>query len=298
MAAGSLAEGEAYALARRIAQRLGEIRGVAGVVLGGSRARGVARPDSDIDLGIYYRPAEPIDIPALQALAGELGRGDVTQTGEWGPWVNGGGWLDIDSTNVDWLYRDLELLERVLADTRAGKFTSHYYLGLTHAYHSYNYIGDLVTCVPLHDPTGVLARLQAEALPYPQPLKHEIVRRFLYDARFTLENARKPAARGDALLVTGGLFRIVACLVQVVFALNETYFAGEKGAVALAATMSASPPAFRTRAEAILALAPRDAGAAIRTAERLIVEVETLAREQDIPLSVIASPHLAVEPSL
>ncbi|RVX41729.1 nucleotidyltransferase-like protein [Nonomuraea polychroma] len=38
-----------------VAARLAGVPGVAAVVLGGSRARGTHRPDSDIDLGLYYR---------------------------------------------------------------------------------------------------------------------------------------------------------------------------------------------------------------------------------------------------
>ena len=40
----------------RIAHRLQEADGVVAVALGGSGARGTHRPDSDVDLGLYYRP--------------------------------------------------------------------------------------------------------------------------------------------------------------------------------------------------------------------------------------------------
>ena len=39
-----------------LAARLVAVDGVVGVLLGGSRARGTHRPDSDVDLGVYYRP--------------------------------------------------------------------------------------------------------------------------------------------------------------------------------------------------------------------------------------------------
>ena len=45
--------------AEDIAGRLGEVPGVAAVALGGSWARGEARPDSDVDLGLYYSPDVP-----------------------------------------------------------------------------------------------------------------------------------------------------------------------------------------------------------------------------------------------
>ena len=53
-----------------IAGRLVAVGGVVGVLLGGSRARGTHHPDSDVDLGVYYRP--PLDVDGLAALAREL----------------------------------------------------------------------------------------------------------------------------------------------------------------------------------------------------------------------------------
>ena len=39
------------------------IQGIVGVVLGGSRARGTNREDSDIDIGIYYDEEAGFDWP-------------------------------------------------------------------------------------------------------------------------------------------------------------------------------------------------------------------------------------------
>jgi hypothetical protein len=96
---------------RKLGQRLCEVDGVVGVLLGGSRARGEHTPESDFDLGLYYRP--PLDIDALEDLARDVaGPGSsVTRPGEWGPWVDGGGWLHIGGTAVDWIYlRTLTLI--------------------------------------------------------------------------------------------------------------------------------------------------------------------------------------------
>jgi len=92
-------------LAERVAARIGELEGIAAVALGGSWARGGASPDSDVDLGIYYEPVRPFGIEDLRQLAWELDdrRPDdaVTGFGEWGPWINGGGWLVIRGQRVD-----------------------------------------------------------------------------------------------------------------------------------------------------------------------------------------------------
>ena len=91
--------------AEDIAGRLGEVPGVAAVALGGSWARGEARPDSDVDLGLYYSPGVPPNIEGLRRLAKELDDRHlpdlVTEIREWGPWINGGGWLRVAGRPVD-----------------------------------------------------------------------------------------------------------------------------------------------------------------------------------------------------
>jgi predicted nucleotidyltransferase len=49
-----------------LAGRLAAIPGVVAVTLGGSRARGTARADSDWDFGLYYRGSiDPADVRSL-----------------------------------------------------------------------------------------------------------------------------------------------------------------------------------------------------------------------------------------
>ena len=49
-------------LVSSLTTRLASIPGVAAVVLGGSYARGRARPGSDIDLGLLYSEADPFAV--------------------------------------------------------------------------------------------------------------------------------------------------------------------------------------------------------------------------------------------
>nr|WSY55720.1 nucleotidyltransferase domain-containing protein [Streptomyces sp. NBC_00886] len=101
-----------------IADRLATLPTVRAVALGGSRAQGTQRPDSDWDLAVYYRgPFDPAD---LRALGWE---GEVSEVGGWGGGVfNGGAWLTIDGRRVDVHYRDLDVVERELAEAEEGRF--------------------------------------------------------------------------------------------------------------------------------------------------------------------------------
>ncbi|MDF2265535.1 nucleotidyltransferase domain-containing protein [Streptomyces coacervatus] len=101
-----------------MADRLAALPTVRAVALGGSRAQGTQRPDSDWDLAIYYRgPFDPAD---LRAVGWE---GEISQVGGWGGGVfNGGAWLTVDGRRVDVHYRDLDVVEHELAEAEEGRF--------------------------------------------------------------------------------------------------------------------------------------------------------------------------------
>lgn len=123
------------------------IPGVVAVVLGGSRARGTHRPDSDIDLGLYYRG--DLEMTALRALAvQEAGeQAELTAPGGWGPWVDGGGWLTIDGRRVDWIYRDLDRVHRIWADCQEGRYEVGSQAGHPLRFYSHAYAGEFATRV-------------------------------------------------------------------------------------------------------------------------------------------------------
>jgi len=245
------------ALAQRVADRLGQIDGVVAVVLGGSHARGTARPDSDVDLGIYYRPQRRPSLQALRALAEEIDdrhpQEAVTAFGEWGPWINGGAWLQIDKQAVDWLFRDLDRVAHTIDECRAGRPTCDYQIGHPHGFHNHIYMGEVQVCHLLHDPSGALAQLKTLTVEYPPQLRQVLINKYLFEAQFSVDIARKPAQRGDVSYVSGCLFRCVACLIQVLYALNEQPFLNEKGAVAAIDSFRLRPDGFGTTVASALA---------------------------------------------
>ncbi|ASU80345.1 nucleotidyltransferase domain-containing protein [Actinopolyspora erythraea] len=101
----------------RVAERLAALPRVRAVTLGGSRARGTHDSDSDWDFALYYRG--DFDPAELRALGWE---GEVSGIGDWGGVFNGGAWLTVDGRHVDVHYRDLDAVERELAEARQGRF--------------------------------------------------------------------------------------------------------------------------------------------------------------------------------
>jgi predicted nucleotidyltransferase len=72
-----------------LAIQLSEIPGITAAVLGGSYARGTARADSDLDVGVYYSEQALPDLDAVRRCAellSEPGRPSiVTGFYAWGP---------------------------------------------------------------------------------------------------------------------------------------------------------------------------------------------------------------------
>ncbi|WP_282943770.1 nucleotidyltransferase family protein [Cellulomonas endometrii] len=101
----------------RLADPLAALPGVRAVTLGGSRAQGTARPDSDWDVAVYYRGSfQP------QRLRDLGWPGEVSEVGGWGGGVfNGGAWLEVEGRRVDVHYRDLDVVEREVARARRGE---------------------------------------------------------------------------------------------------------------------------------------------------------------------------------
>ncbi len=92
-------------------------------------------------------------------------------------------------------------------------------------------MGEVALSRPLRDPRGLIAGLKALALPYPERLQGALVRRFQWEALFSIENAETAVPRGDQTYIAGCAFRSLACVAQALFALNRRYLINEKGAI-------------------------------------------------------------------
>jgi predicted nucleotidyltransferase len=178
-----------------VAGQLSAIGGVTAVSLGGSRAAGTHRPDSDWDFSVYYRGR--FDPEELR----ELGwPGEIFPIGGWGGGVfNGGAWLRAHGRRVDVHYRDLNSVEHELAEAREGRFRIERLLFHLAGVPSYIVVAELAVRVVLYgqlpSPGG-----------YPDKLRESAHRGWLADARRTLDYARGAhAARGHLADTAGAI---------------------------------------------------------------------------------------------
>jgi len=271
-------------LVSSLSKRLEAIRGVRSVVLGGSYARGRAQPGSDIDLGIFYSEASPFSIESVRELAGAVNDTAgpvVTDFYGWGPWVNGGAWLTVDGQRVDFIYRNLEQVERVIAGAEAGRYEVHYLQQPPFGFFSGTYLGEIAVCVPVFDPERLLDMLKRRVAEYPEALRRRVVQDYLFMAEFTLTAfARKFASRGDSYGTAACLTRAVNELVMVLFALNRKYLVNDKTALAEVAEFEGAPREFGSRVQKTLAHVGSDAaelGSAVEGIGQLVRETVELA---------------------
>jgi|SRR5579862_156351 len=236
---------------------LSRVKGVEAVTLGGSYARGTARIDSDVDLAIYYSEKSPPSIDALCQLAKKFDpvtQPLVTHFYEWGPWVNGGAWLNTDMGEVDWLYRNLDQVNRVIADANQGRFAWDFRQQPPYGFFSVMYLADLQHNVALYDPQEVLAHLKDATRHFPDALREAIIREHLWSVEFAHFGAQKFAKRGCVYGTVGCMTRIAAELTQVLFALNRIYFSTERTALETIDAFAIKPKDYGSRIQDILSV--------------------------------------------
>lgn len=240
-----------------IVSGLRAIPGMVAIVLGGSYAQGCARADSDLDIGLYYREASPFSMEGIRLVADEMSRPatapTVTDLYEWGPWVNGGAWIETYAGKVDFLYRNLDHVQQVIQEGLQGICHHDYDQQPPYGFRSVVYFGETQICVPLHDPEGEIARLKDLVAEYPAPLRERIIQESLWGAEFSLMYFRSFAGAGDIYNAAGCMTRVAQYLIHALFALNRRYFVSDKDVTRLIEQFSMKPHHFLARLNGVLA---------------------------------------------
>ncbi len=264
-----------------IASALVQLPSVVGVTLGGSRARGTHTPDSDVDLGIYVET--PLDPAPFEELAHRItgAQTRVVGPGGWGPWVEGGAWLTVDGTEVDWILRDVRRVEDQVERARRGEYGFHTQAGHPLGFLDIAYAGELATARLLADPTGRLAELAARVTPYPPALSPALVGG-LWEAEFLADIAAKGAVREDTAYVALALARALLLAAHALCAYAGQWVTNEKGLIAQAGRTEVAPPSWADRANRVLGnvgTTEHDLLAAVGAARSLIAKAQVAVGE-------------------
>lgn len=266
-----------------ITNDLQEIGGVIAIVLGGSYATGAAKKNSDVDMGIYYSGRDPFSIAEIRKIANKYSTEEdftVTDFYEWGPWVNGGAWIQTSSGKIDFIYRNLEQVLTTIEKAKKGEWENHFEQQPPFGFSSVIYLAEISSCIALYDPKAHISQLKKEVQVYPEKLKRSIISQSLWSAEFAIWHAEYFFSKdNDIYNIAGCLVRATKNIVTTLFAVNEIYPMGEKKAIGILKKASKHPNNLGEKIENILALNKKTLNENIKQAKSLFDETVKLTAE-------------------
>lgn len=154
---------------------------------------------------------------------------------------------------MDFIYRNFEHVERVIADAEAGRYEVHYLQQPIFGFFSATYLGEISVSIPLFDPDARIDVLKRRVAHYPEALRDAVLQDYLFMAEFGLAAfAPKVAARLDTYGTAACLTRVFNELVLALFALNRKYPINDKTALEEVAEFDRAPHDFGPRVQKIL----------------------------------------------
>jgi hypothetical protein len=254
------------------------VRGEYGIALGGAHAKGVDDAESDVDLYVFARQVLPV--PDRDRLCQAFSE-NIREITSWSdgsgldgePFVQGGTDFYYQGQKVEIWFRGLEYISGVIADCQAGSIRRDLVTWTVMGFFNYCTLSDLYQMAPVDEPQGVLARWKTEVSAYPPAMKQQIIQEYLSAAKFWPENFhyRTAITRCDILYTTGIVQQVVHNLIQVVFALNEVYFPGEKKLEIALDHLTVKPRDFTRRVQALVFPAARPTHELLESQRRELV---------------------------
>ena len=147
----------------------------------------------------------------------------MSELNEWGPIMNGGAWLTIDSTPVDVLFRDLDTVEHWLDEAESGRFEVLAQNGYIVGAPTYLPVGELAICQPI---AGELPRPS-----FPDALAATAAERWERRAAVALMFAGGYAGAADVICCAGMLAEAALCAAHSRLAERRQWVLNEKGLV-------------------------------------------------------------------
>ena len=229
-------------------------RGEYAIALGGAHAKGTADSESDLDLYLFANSVLPTDERTRMTVAFSP---EVTGAYSWQddlPFSDTGTDFYFRGMRVEVWLRNAERIERTIAECLDGVLKRDLVTWTTTGFYNHCALSDVKVMVPLEDPFGIIARWKSQVGGYPRKLRDAIIAQHLPAARFWPDNFHYKSAveRVDVIYATGIVQQVMHNLLQVLFALNESYFPGDKNLGVALDHLPRQPAEVRRKVESLL----------------------------------------------
>lgn len=208
------------------------------VTIGGSRGKGTADTRADVDFRLFCD--EIADGPKYW------------ETTTWQMFVQAVERWRAKGINIDYCWvRTVAEIDGQLGAWLSGQVQPVERVWTLWGYHL---LTDIANQAVIEDPDGLIAAWQARLVPYPQALQQAIIKKHLGSLNYwrTDYHYRNKVERGDVVFLAGLTARLIHDIMQVLFALNETYYVGDGNNLHYVAKFAIQPPAFAERVTTIL----------------------------------------------
>ncbi len=223
------------------------------IALGGSYAKGTADDEADVDLYLFVRavPGNEERHRIASAFSSEIER--IVCWGDDATFRDAGTDFRFRGHNVECWLRNIDHIDRSIAECQQGVVKREFLTWTTTGFYNHCCLSDLTVMLPLDDPSDIIARWKSQVATYPPRLRQAIVSQHLLAAGFWPDSFHYLSAieRQDVIYATGIVQQVVHNLVQVLFALNEVYFPGDKQLEAALDHLPRHPPNLCQRIRAL-----------------------------------------------
>jgi hypothetical protein len=259
-----------------------------GIALGGAHAKGLDDRESDVDLYLFTRDILSNGERSQQCQQFSACIEGVVSWGEMPAGANA-----FTQAGTDFLYkrrkvecwlRNSDHITATIVECQQGIVRQDLVTWTVMGFYNHCALSDLTHMIPLDDPYGLLAHWKAEVSQYPLKLQQAIISRHLTAARFWPDNFHYKSAieRLDIIYTTGIVQQVIHNLIQVVFAVNQTYFPGDKKLDLSLQHLALQPADFGARIKQLLSPGVSVSRVLLEQQRlelcRLLAEVEELTR--------------------
>ena len=225
-----------------------------GIAVGGAHAKNMDDPESDLDLYVFAGAVLPDADRTRLTLQLAPDSRDVVSYGCAEPFEQAGTDFYLKNLKIECWLRNTASIERTIDECLEGVVKRDFVTWTTTGFYNHCCLSDLNSMIPVDDASGILARWKSRIRQYPPKLRDSIIKRHLGSARFWPNNFhyRSAIERKDVIYTTGIIQQVVHNLIQVLFAANEVYFAGDKKLSAAIAHLNNVPDHFPERVQQLL----------------------------------------------